>query len=200
VTRAMSDVAVKAQIAEDAAFLKTLGAAINAEYDLTPAQWALWYAVALGFRPDLIVVLGRSKGNSTALFCQAAWRLGRMAVKSLCNSKDWTDESLPKITPLVPARWLDALDARVTDIRDVDYPNSFSSSATTSTSANESSTPVSNNDSFGADVIVLAEMRWMISTILACVSIAVARGAFAIPSRVVLVQRRGCLTLSSCAI
>jgi hypothetical protein len=118
----------RAQIAEDAAFLKTLGTAINAEYDLTPAQWAQWYAVALGFRPDLIVELGRSKGNSTALFCQAAWRLGRTAVKSLCNSKDWTDESLSKITPLVPARWLDALDARVTDIRDVDYEALFTGS------------------------------------------------------------------------
>jgi hypothetical protein len=31
-------------IAEDAAILNTLIAAINAEYDLTPSQWAQWYS------------------------------------------------------------------------------------------------------------------------------------------------------------
>ena len=61
-------------IAADAAILNALIGAINAEYDLTRGQWAQWYSVALGFQPDLIVELGRSKGNSTALFCQAASR------------------------------------------------------------------------------------------------------------------------------
>lgn len=112
-------------IVEDSAFLQQLMTAIGAAYDLTPAQWAQWYSVALGFRPDLIVELGRSKGNSTALFCQAASRLGATRVVSLCNSKDWSAETLPKLTPLVPAGWLDRLDARVTDILDVDYAQLF---------------------------------------------------------------------------
>jgi hypothetical protein len=109
------------RIAEDAPMLRALIAAINAEYDLTRAQWAQWYSIALGFRPDLIVELGRSKGNSTALFCQAASRLGATRVVSLCNSKDWVEESLPRVTAVVPPGWLDRLDARITDILDVDY-------------------------------------------------------------------------------
>ncbi len=59
-------------LVEDAGILNALIDATRAERDLTPQQWAQWYSVALGFQPDLIVELGRAKGNSTALFCQAA--------------------------------------------------------------------------------------------------------------------------------
>src|SRR5262245_9162755 len=79
----------RAAISEDAPFLQRLIETINAPYDLAPAQWAQWYSVVLGFRPDLIVELGRSKGNSTALFCQAASRLRGTRVVSVCNSRDW---------------------------------------------------------------------------------------------------------------
>ena len=112
-------------IAQDAAFLQTLMTAIDAAYDLTPAQWSQWYSVALGFRPDLIVELGRSKGNSTAVFCQAASRLGGTRVVSLCHSTDWATDTLAKITPLVPPGWLAPLEARIADILDVDYPRLF---------------------------------------------------------------------------
>ena len=81
--------------------------------------------MALTFRPDLIVELGRAKGNSTALFCQAASRLGDTRVVSLCNSKDWIEESLPRIRAIVPPGWLDRLDARTADILDVDYEQLF---------------------------------------------------------------------------
>jgi hypothetical protein len=107
-------------IHEDAGILNALIGAVNAEYDLTPAQWAQWYSVALGFKPDLIVELGRSKGNSTAIFCQAASRLGGRVV-SLCSSRDWSDETLPRLETVVAPGWLDVLDARITDILDVDY-------------------------------------------------------------------------------
>jgi hypothetical protein len=115
-------------IAEDLGVLKSLMAATRAGYDLAPPQWAQWYSVALGFQPDLIVELGRSKGNSTALFCQAASRLGRTRVVSLCNSRDWVDESLPRIQALVAPHWLAPLDARITDILDVDYGRLFEGS------------------------------------------------------------------------
>jgi hypothetical protein len=111
----------RASLAEDAGTLNALIAAIDAEYDLTPGQWAQWYTSALGFQPDLIVELGRASGNSTALFCQAAARLRRARVVSLCNSKQWFDRSLPRVTPLVSREWLDRLDARIADILDVDY-------------------------------------------------------------------------------
>src|SRR5262245_63369798 len=107
-------------IAEDAPVLRALIRAVDAERDLTPTQWAQWYAIALGFRPDLIVELGRAKGNSTALFTQAAARLGGSArVVSLCTSKDWENETLPRVRAIVPPGWLDRLDARVVDILDV---------------------------------------------------------------------------------
>jgi hypothetical protein len=115
-------------IAADRDRLRALIAATRAAHDLTSPQWAQWYSVALGFEPDLIVELGRSKGNSTALFCQAASRLRGTRVVSLCNSKDWEEESLPRVKAIVPAGWLDALDARTTDILDVDYAQLFAGS------------------------------------------------------------------------
>ena len=65
------------RIEADAALLRQLIEAVHWTNDLGPAQWAQWYSVALGFAPDLIIELGRGYGNSTALFGQAAWRLGR---------------------------------------------------------------------------------------------------------------------------
>jgi hypothetical protein len=112
-------------ISEDRDLLRALIDATQAPRDLTPTQWAQWYSVALAFRPDLIVELGRAMGNSTALFCQAASRLRRTRVVSLCNSKDWDRESLPRVTRVVRTGWLDRLDARTTDILDVDYEQLF---------------------------------------------------------------------------
>jgi hypothetical protein len=109
------------RLAEDAVILQKLIDTVNAPHDLTQAQWAQWYSVALGFRPDLILELGRSKGNSTALFCQAASRLGGTRVVSLCNSRDWVDLTLPRLKPVTPAGWFDPLDARMCDILDADY-------------------------------------------------------------------------------
>jgi hypothetical protein len=115
-------------IAQDLGRLRALVGATRAAHDLTPPQWAQWYSIALSFRPDLIVELGRSKGNSTALFCQAASRLGGTRVVSLCNSRDWVDESLPRVQAVVPPGWLDCLDARIVDILDVDYEQLFAGS------------------------------------------------------------------------
>jgi hypothetical protein len=110
-----------AQIQQDAPLLRSLMEAVNWLNDLTPAGWAQWYSVALGFKPDLILEIGRGYGNSTALFCQAASRLGQTRVVSLCNSKEWSEVTVPRLTPIVPHGWFDPLDARVTDIVDVDY-------------------------------------------------------------------------------
>ena len=109
------------RIAEDAGMLNALIEATAAEYDLTPPQWAQWYSVALGFEPDLILELGRSKGNSTALFTQAASRLGATRVVSVCNSRDWVELTLPRLKPLVDPSWFDALDAGNADILDTDF-------------------------------------------------------------------------------
>ena len=77
------------RIAADSGILRALISAVDWTNDLWPSQWAQWYSVALGFKPDLILELGRGRGNSTALFCQAAAALGGTKVVSLCHSGDW---------------------------------------------------------------------------------------------------------------
>src|SRR5689334_10978159 len=106
----------RASIAADAPLLRRLIAAVDWTNDLAPSQWAQWYSVALGFAPDLILELGRGRGNSTALFTQAAARLGTARVVSLCQSGDWTSDVAPRIARQVDARWFDRLDARMADI------------------------------------------------------------------------------------
>lgn len=111
----------RVQIAEDAALLRDLIAAVGWTNDLAPTQWAQWYSVALGFAPDLILELGRGRGNSTAVFTQAAARLGRTRVISLCQSGDWTADVAPRIAERVEQSWFDRLDARMADILSADY-------------------------------------------------------------------------------
>jgi len=109
------------RVAADATILRRLIEAVDWTNDLWPSQWAQWYSVALGFRPDLILELGRGRGNSTALFCQAAAKLGRTKVVSLCHSGDWTTITARKLAKIVEPRWFDPLDARMTDIVSADY-------------------------------------------------------------------------------
>ncbi len=108
-------------IAEDAPRLRALRNAVNWPVDLSGPQWAQWYSVAIGFRPDIIIELGRGYGNSTALFTQAAARLGSTRVVSLCISSDWHESAVPNIRTVVEASWFDRLDARRADILSADY-------------------------------------------------------------------------------
>jgi len=109
------------RIAEDAGILRKLIDAVDWTNDLAPSQWAQWYSVALGFAPDLILELGRGRGNSTALFTQAASRLGAAKVVSLCQSGDWASMVAPRIARVVDRSWFDRVDARMADIIAADY-------------------------------------------------------------------------------
>lgn len=115
------------RIAEDAAILRRLIAAVDCATDLGPAQWAQWYSVALGFAPDLILELGRGYGNSTAVFAQAARRLDwgkwmkRTKIVSLCRTGDWASTVAPRIARIVDKAWFASVDARMTDILSADY-------------------------------------------------------------------------------
>ncbi len=126
----MADVAryyydARFRIAEDAEALRKLIAAVDWTNDLTPPQWAQWYGVALGFAPDLIVELGRGRGNSTAVFLQAAARLGGTRVVSLCQSYDWAGTVAARVARAVEPRFFDNLDMRMTDILVEDYDEVF---------------------------------------------------------------------------
>jgi hypothetical protein len=115
------------RIAEDLGVLRTLIAAVDAPNDLSPSNWAQWYSVALGFVPDLILELGRGHGNSTAVFTQAAHRLGRRGwrkrtkVVSLCRTSDWASRTAPRIARIVDRSWFAHVDARMIDILAADF-------------------------------------------------------------------------------
>jgi hypothetical protein len=109
------------RIAEDLPLLRRLIAAVDSRIDLEPHQWAQWSSVALGFAPTLILELGRGHGNSTALFTQAARRLGGAKVVSLCRTGNWASTVAPRIARFVDEQWFRSLDARRIDILAVDY-------------------------------------------------------------------------------
>ncbi len=114
-------------IADDGELLRRLNAAVNSPGDLGSAQWAQWYSLTLGFQPDLIVELGRGRGNSTAVFAQAARRLAlarsaeRTRVVSLCVTGDWDASVAPAIARIVDQDWFASVDARRIDILSVDF-------------------------------------------------------------------------------
>jgi hypothetical protein len=108
-------------VAADLPVLQRLIEVVDSPNALDAMQWAQLYSVALGFRPDLILELGRGKGNSTALFSQAASRLPSTRVVSLCLSTDWHAETAAKIARFVESSWFSRLDARIADIVLADY-------------------------------------------------------------------------------
>ncbi|HCM42318.1 MAG TPA: hypothetical protein DIS66_03260, partial [Candidatus Omnitrophica bacterium] len=81
--------------------------AVGRPTDLTLFQWSQIIAATLEFKPDLIIELGRGKGNSTCAFAEALQMLKIPAsIESLCFSDDWDRETLNKIQPLISAEWL----------------------------------------------------------------------------------------------
>jgi hypothetical protein len=50
----------------------SLAQAVDQRSDLLPYQWAQLMAAALDFAPDLILELGRGRGNSTCAFTEAS--------------------------------------------------------------------------------------------------------------------------------
>lgn len=108
-------------IGRDVAILRQLAQAVDRQSDLEPPQWAQWYSVARGFAPDLILELGRDRGNSTAVFAQVLASLGGGRVVSLCQSNNWASVVAPRIARLVDHSWFERVDARLADIISADY-------------------------------------------------------------------------------
>jgi len=83
-------------------------------------------ALTVEFAPDLILGLGRGKGNSTCAFTEAANQGGRGArVVSICLSDLWEQETVPRLRSVVPESWFEPLDVMRQDIRTVDYQQLF---------------------------------------------------------------------------
>ena len=96
--------------------LRALSEAVAHPNSLALCQWAQWFAVALEFKPDLIIELGRSWGNSTCVFTEAANQLENCRVVSLCPTTEWEDIIKPRVAEVTSHQWLQPLDARITDI------------------------------------------------------------------------------------
>lgn len=102
---------------------EVLSRAVGRPSDLFPYQWAEIAAFALEFRPDLIVELGRGRGNSTCCFTEVANQLGGQSacrVVSLCLSDDWFKVTLPQVKRVVPAEWFAPLEVRECNILQCD--------------------------------------------------------------------------------
>ena len=105
--------------------LQALSEAVGWQNDLQLYGWGQWFVAALEFQPDLIVELGRGRGNSTCVFTEAANQLGNCQVVSLCLSEDWHQEVSPKVASLVAPEWFEHLDAQVGNMLKVDFKALF---------------------------------------------------------------------------
>jgi len=95
------------RIADNRDRIGALMSAVGRSTDLTPFQWAQLLAFALEFRPDLIIELGRERGNSTCCFLEAARLLAPSpcSVVSLCLTDLWQRETAPRLRPLCDVDW-----------------------------------------------------------------------------------------------
>jgi hypothetical protein len=111
--------------------LRALIKAVDRPGDFAPFQWAQVAAFALGFRPDLIVELGRGLGNSTCCFLEVSARL-RPAVPcrllSLCLTDAWFQTTRPRLEPLCTPEWFAPGEILTTDILGYDFAEATRSS------------------------------------------------------------------------
>ena len=97
-----------------------LARAINRLNDLSLPQYGQLFVTTLAFKPDLIIELGRGFGNSTAVFTEVANQLTNCKVISICLSNDWQKTTSVEIAKIIPKNWFNKLDAKITNIFDID--------------------------------------------------------------------------------
>ena len=104
-----------------------LSRAVNHSSDLWPFQWAQLMSAVMDYEPDLVLELGRGKGNSTCAFNEASnLRRGRTRILSLCLSDNWERETVPRLRGIVPKTWFEPLRAVRADILDFNYEKALS--------------------------------------------------------------------------
>lgn len=102
--------------------LRRIRQIINDPVNLSSFQWAQWFTYALEYKPSLILELGRGRGNSTAVFCQAVQQYRNGRIVSLCLTDLWQQAVVPLLEPAVGPDWLAPLDARIGDMLNEDFP------------------------------------------------------------------------------
>jgi hypothetical protein len=110
------------EIIGDSGRIQFLSSLVNASADLNIGQWAQLYAMALEFRPDLILDLGRGHGNSTCLFTEAAHKLGASRVVSIGFRDDhaWAARTEPALRNALPTGWFEPLTIIDQDVKRID--------------------------------------------------------------------------------
>jgi len=106
--------------------LKSLADGVGHLSDLTYAQWAQIFSMTVEYRPDLIIELGRGRGNSTCIFTEVANLLGgreKCRVVSVCMSSDYATQTIPSLLShhLVNREWFHPLECWIDDILAFDY-------------------------------------------------------------------------------
>ena len=86
-------------------------------------QFAQLMATTLEFGPDLIVELGRARGNSTCVFTEAAnrLRLGPKRVLSFDLYDNWSQWTVPRLRADLPESWFTPLSALQENILTFDF-------------------------------------------------------------------------------
>jgi hypothetical protein len=106
--------------------MAALSRAVDRTSDLSMFQFAQLVASTLEFGPDLILELGRKKGNSLCAFTEAANQLSTPCrVLSLCDTRDWRKITVPALRQIVPASWFKPAEAIQCDILKFDYANAL---------------------------------------------------------------------------
>jgi len=91
--------------------------------DLPIENWPELYALAISFRPDVVLELGRGYGNSTCVFTDAANDTGECRVVSVDSNPEefWQRQTAPKLAPFVGPRWFAPLTVLQDDITTLDF-------------------------------------------------------------------------------
>ncbi len=113
------------ELAEFRPRAEQLQRAVDRLGELTTFQWAQLFVMALEFKPDLILELGRGIGNSTCVFTEAANRLGSCRVVSLDIGDSWEKTTVPRIVEIVPPSWFKPLNALQGNILTFDFEALF---------------------------------------------------------------------------
>lgn len=110
-------------LAENRKRILDLFGAVGSRSDLSLFQWSQLLAMTLEYQPDLVVELGRGRGNSTCVFTEAMNLLGTRGgyVISLCLSVDWEERTRTEVAKCVPPDWFDPLAAVKQDILAFDF-------------------------------------------------------------------------------
>ncbi len=122
------------RLAARAERVRAFTGAVGRQTDLTPFQWTQLLAFALEFRPDLIVELGRERGNSTCCFLEAAELLQPdhpCRLLSLCLTDHWQRETRPRLESLCPREWFARGRMLVGDLLTHDFVESLGQSRRT---------------------------------------------------------------------